>query len=139
MQFREVTALTFYKAMLLDSTALYTIAETPEKIQIATQMPPGVSFREWDWLTFYRMLAHYWNQPVEQICGGEIGWASSLKGQSGEFLTLDPNAHYSFLVPDKWKEATNGRPDQGIHSFGEQKEQGKVALDRRVTHPKSSE
>jgi hypothetical protein len=121
MQFREVTALAFYKAMLLDSTALYIIAETPEKMQIVTQMPPAVSFREWDWLTFCRMLGYYWNQPVEQIYGGEIGWASSLKGQSGEFLTLDPNAHYSFLVPDKWKEATNGGSDQGIRRVGEQK------------------
>jgi hypothetical protein len=105
VQFREATALIFYKAMLLDSTALYTIAETPEKMQIITHMPPGVSFRDWHWLTFCRILGHYWDQPVEQLYGGAFGWASSLKGENGEFQRLDPNAHYSFLVPDKWKEA----------------------------------
>jgi hypothetical protein len=112
MQFREVTAEVFYKAMLLDSTALYTIAESPEKLQILTLMPPDVSFQEWDWLTYCQILAHYWNQPVEDLYGGNIGRASSLAGENNEFLVLDPNLQYRFLVPDKWKEATNREFDQ---------------------------
>lgn len=112
MQFREVTAEVFYKAMLLDSTALYTIAESPEKLQILTLMPPDVSFQEWDWLTYCKILAHYWNQPVEDLYGGNIGRASSLTGKNNEFLILDPNLQYRFLVPDKWKEAMNRAFDQ---------------------------
>jgi hypothetical protein len=103
LQFREATAEVFYKSMLLDSTALYTVVETPHKMQIVTHTPRNVAFREWDWLLFCRILAHYWNQPVEEIYGGQLGRASSLKGEDNKFLTLDPNAHYKMLVPDKWK------------------------------------
>jgi hypothetical protein len=103
LQFREVTARTFCKVMLLESTALYIVAETPEKMQIITQMPPSVSFREWDLLMFCNMLGHFWNQPVEEIYGGDLGWASSLKGEDNKFLTLDPNELYKMVVPDKWK------------------------------------
>lgn len=45
VQFREATAEVFYKSMLLDSTAFYVIAETPGKMQIATQLPAGVNFK----------------------------------------------------------------------------------------------
>jgi hypothetical protein len=103
LQFREVTARTFYKVQLLESTALYIVAETPEKMQIMTQMPPHVTFGEWDLLMFCKMLGHFWNQPVEEIYGGEIGWASSLKGEDDKFLTLDPNQLYKMVIPDKWK------------------------------------
>jgi hypothetical protein len=103
LQFREVTARTFYKVQLLESTALYIVAETPEKMQIMTQMPPHVAFGEWDLLMFCKMLGHFWNQPVEEIYGGEIGWASSLKGEDDKFLTLDPNQLYKMVIPDKWK------------------------------------
>lgn len=112
MQFREVTAEVFYKAMLLDSTALYTIAESPKKLQILTLMPPDVSFQEWDWLTYCKILAYFWNQPIEDLYGGNIGRASSLTGENNEFLVLDPNLEYRFLVPDKWKEATNRQSGQ---------------------------
>jgi hypothetical protein len=91
--------------MLLESTAFYTIAETPDKIQIITQMPPNIGFRDWDWLLYCRILGHYWNQPVEEIYGGEIGRASSLKGEGNKFLKLDTNAHYKMMVPDKWRAA----------------------------------
>ena len=104
-QFREATAEVFYKSMLLDSTALYVVAETPEKMQILTQLPTGVRFHDWDWLVYCRILGRYWNQPVEELYGGNLGRASSLTGEDGEFLRLDANAHYSFLVPNKWKEA----------------------------------
>jgi hypothetical protein len=89
--------------MLVESTALYIVAETPEKMQIMTQMPPSVSFREWDLLMFCNMLKHFWNQPVEEISGGDRAWASSLKGEDNKFLTLDPNELYKMVVPDKWK------------------------------------
>jgi hypothetical protein len=70
-----------------------------------TQPPAGVRFHDWDWLVYCRILGHYWNQPVEELYGGNLGRASSLTGEDGDFLQLDPNAYYSFLVPDKWKEA----------------------------------
>jgi hypothetical protein len=105
LQFREVTARTFYKVQLLESTALYIVAETPEKMQIVTQIPPHVSYGEWDLLMFCKMLGHFWNQPVEEIYGGEIGWASSLKGEDDKFLALDPNQLYKMVIPDKWKSA----------------------------------
>jgi hypothetical protein len=103
LQFREVTARTFYKVQLLESTALYIVAETPEKMQIVTQMPPHVSYGEWDLLMFCKMLGQFWNQPVEEIYGGERGWASSLKGEDDKFLALDPNQLYKMVIPDKWK------------------------------------
>ena len=102
LQFREITAQIFYKSMLLDSTALYTVAETPDKMQIITHMPPYVAFRDWDLLLYCRILGHYWDQPLEEIYGGELGWASSLKGEDNKFLTLDPNKHYKMVVPDNW-------------------------------------
>jgi hypothetical protein len=37
MQFREVSARTFCKAMLLESTALYIVAETPEKMPLSLE------------------------------------------------------------------------------------------------------
>lgn len=103
LQFREATAEVFYKSMLLESKAFYTIAETPDKMQIITQMPLNIAFRDWDWLLYCRILGHYWNQPVKEIYGGEIGRASSLKGEDNKFLKLDPNARYKMTVPDKWK------------------------------------
>jgi hypothetical protein len=103
LQFREVTARTFCKAMLLESTALYTVAETPEKMQIITRVPPYVAFRKWDLLMFCNILGRFWNQPVEEIYGGDLGWASSLKGEDNKFLALDPNELYKMVVPDKWK------------------------------------
>lgn len=112
LQFREVTAEVFYKAMLLDSTALYKIVESPKKLQVLTLMPSDVSFQEWNWLAYCKILAHYWNQPVEDLYGGTIGRASSLTAENNEFLVLDPNLEYRFLVPDKWKEATNRESDQ---------------------------
>lgn len=48
MQFREATAEVFYKPMLLESNAFYTIAETPEKMQIITQLTTNIAFGDWD-------------------------------------------------------------------------------------------
>ena len=57
-----------------------------------------------------RILSHNLYQPAEELYGGNLGRASSLSGEDGEFLRLDPNAHYSFLVPNKWKEAQEREP-----------------------------
>ncbi len=103
MQFREATAEVFYKSMLLDSVSLYAVAEDPYKMVVMTQNPRDVYSREWDWFTFCKMLAYYWDQPVEGIYGGNIGWASSIRDEQKRFRELDPNAQYRFLVPDKWK------------------------------------
>jgi hypothetical protein len=104
MQFREATAEVFYKSMLLESAPLYTVVEDPYKMLVMTQNPQHVGFREWDWLSFCKMLAHYWDQPTEEIYGGNIGWASSIRDEQKQFRELDPNAYYRFLVPDKWKQ-----------------------------------
>jgi hypothetical protein len=104
MQFREATAEVFYKSMLLESAPLYVIAEDSYKMLVMTQNSRQVSFREWDWLVFCQLLAHYWRQPVEEIYGGNIGWASSIRDEQKKFRKLDPNALYRFLVPDKWKQ-----------------------------------
>ena len=109
LQFREATAEVFYKSMLLETRAFYTVAETPAKMQIVTHLPKTIAFDDWDWLLYCRILGHYWNQPIDEIYGGEIGRASSLKGEDGKFLKLDPNLLYKMIVPDKWKVALPGQ------------------------------
>jgi hypothetical protein len=105
MQFREATAEVFYKSMLLESQSLYVMLEDPQKMIVMTQNPRNVSFCEWDWFVFCKMLAFYWDQPAEEIYGGNIGWASSIRDEQKQFRRLDANVHYRFLVPDKWKQA----------------------------------
>jgi hypothetical protein len=105
MQFREATGEVFYKSMLLESIPMYMVLEDSHRMLVMTQNPRHISFREWDWLVFCGMLAHYWEQPVEEIYGERIGWASSIRDEQKRFRKLDPNAHYRFLVPDKWKQA----------------------------------
>jgi hypothetical protein len=105
MQFREATAEVFYKSILLESAPFYTVLEDRLKMLVMTQNSRGVSFREWDWLVFCEMLAFYWDQPVEEIYGGNIGWASSIRDEQKQFRKLDPNTYYRFLVPDQWKQA----------------------------------
>lgn len=103
LQFREATAEVFYKSMLLESRSLYTVVEDSNKMAVITQNPRKVSFCEWNWLTFCKMLAYYWDQQVEEIYGGNTGWASSIRDEQQHFRRLDPNAHYRFLVPDIWR------------------------------------
>jgi len=105
MQFREATAEVFYKSMLLESNPFYTVVEDSHKMLVMTQNPQHVSFREWDWFVFCKMLAYYWDQPMEEIYGGNVGRASSLTNEQSKFRTLDPNCRYRFLVPDQWKQA----------------------------------
>jgi hypothetical protein len=105
MQFREATAEVFYKSMLLESNPFYTVVEDSHKMLVMTQNPRHVSFREWDWFVFCKMLAYYWDQPMEEIYGGNVGRASSLTNEQSKFRTLDPNCRYRFLVPDQWKQA----------------------------------
>jgi hypothetical protein len=109
IQFREATAEVFYKSMLLESRPLYTVLEHKQKMLVMTQNPRYVTFREWDWFTFCKILAHYWDQPMDEIYGSNIGRASSLTNEQGKFPTLDPNCAYRFLVPEKWKQAQVSR------------------------------
>jgi hypothetical protein len=74
-------------------------------MQIVTHLPKTIAFGDWDWLLYCRILGHYWNQPFDEIYGGGIGRASSLKGEDGKFLKLDPNLLYKMIIPDKWKMA----------------------------------
>jgi hypothetical protein len=103
VQFREATAEVFYKSMLLESTSLYTVAESQTTIQVLTLNPSLVRFRDWDLFDYCKVLAHYWGQPIEEIYAGRRGYMSSLRGADNKFLILDPNAEYKMLVPDKWK------------------------------------
>ena len=99
MQFREATAEVFYKSMLLESEPFYTVLEDPHKMLVMTQNSAYVKFHEWDWRVYCKMLAYYWDRPVEEIYGGSVGRASSLTNEHGKFLVLDPNCEYRFLVP----------------------------------------
>ncbi len=103
MQFREATAQIFYKSMLLETSPFFTVVENPNELLVITQNPQHISFRDWNWFTFCKLLAYYWDQPVEEIYGGNIGWASSIRDENRRFRKLDADAHYRFLVPDKWK------------------------------------
>jgi hypothetical protein len=104
-QFREATAEIFYKSMLLESVPFYTVVEDANRMLVITRNPSCVSFRDWDLSSFCEILAHYWGQPVEEIYNGNSGWASSIRDEQKQFRELDPNAHYRFLVPNKWKQA----------------------------------
>ena len=97
VQFREVTALTFYKAMLLDSTALYTIAETPEKMQIVTQMPPGVNCREWDWLMFAEYSGTTGTSPSSRYMAGRLDGRLPSREKTGSFKSSTPMLTTVFL------------------------------------------
>jgi hypothetical protein len=104
VQFREVTAEIFYKSMLLECAPPYTVVEDPHKMLVMTRNPTRVSFRDWDNFLFCQMLAHYWDQPLEEIYGGTARWASSVLDEQKQFRKLDPNFRYRFLVPDGWKQ-----------------------------------
>jgi hypothetical protein len=98
VQFREITAEVFYKSMLLECTPLYTIVEERSKMLVIARNPARISFRDWDNVFFCKMLAHFRNQPFEEIYGGTVYWASSLRDEHKQFRKLDPNVHYRFLV-----------------------------------------
>lgn len=104
IQFREATAEVFYKSMLLESPSNFLILEDRDKLMVMTQNPRDISFRDWDWRIFCELLAKYWDQPVNEIYGGNIGWASSIRDEKKRFRHLDPNAHYRIVVPDEWKQ-----------------------------------
>jgi hypothetical protein len=90
-------------AMLFETSPFFTVIENPNKLQVITQTPQRISFRNWDWFAFCKLLAYYWDQPVEEIYGGNLGWASSIRDEDKRIRKLDPDADYRFLVPDKWK------------------------------------
>jgi hypothetical protein len=60
---------------------------------VMTRNPARVSFRDWDNLSFCKMLAHYWDQPLEEIYGGTVHRASSVRNEQKQFRKLDSNMH----------------------------------------------
>lgn len=104
VQFREITAEIFYKSMLLESVPLYTVLEDVNKLAVLTQNPPSPRFGDWNFSHFCQILAHHWGQPLEEIYNG-TGRATSILDDQERFQKLDPNALYTFSVPNKLRQA----------------------------------